>query len=538
MPARPAPLPGKPQGTPFVRQAAIIAMSMFIGRLLGFVYRLPLTGLIGDEGNAWYTTSYAVYTVVLIIAAGALPTSVSKLVAERVALGQYRNAHGIFRTAMTFATLIGVAAGLGMWFGAGFITRVLHSPQSFYALRALAPTMLILGAIGAFRGYFLGMKSSLPVAMSQTAEQLFNVGFSLWLAFLFFDAERLHRSVAGAAAGTGIGALVGLLVLIGLYTLVQRDFNKRMVKDLSKPFESERTHLKVLFATTWPILLGLGLIQLSTPLDIGMANARLAATGAFSTEQIDILVGQFGMKFLVLTGLPVALAAAFSVAVIPEISASHSLKDRKSIRDNINTALRLAMVIAVPAAVGLAVMADPILALLFPSFPQGGILLQWGAASVVFIAINQILTGSLQGIGKVGMPLVAAFFGLLVKIPVNWFLMGVPGINVLGAVISTSVCFIVAGTLNAFFLYRTTGIVPRFFQALGKPVAAAAIMGVACIGLHRGLSVVMPQAAATILTLVLGVSTYVAAMMLIRGFREGDIALLPLPKKMLAWLTG
>jgi stage V sporulation protein B len=196
------------------------------------------------------------------------------------------------------------------------------------------------------------------------------------------------------------------------------------------------------------------------------------------------------------------------------------------------------MLIAIPSAVGLAVMADPILSLLFPSHPGGGWLLQWGAVSIVFMAVNQILVGSLQGVGKVSMPLVAAFFGVLVKLPLNYFLMAVPEINILGAVISTTACFVVAGVLNGFFLYQTTGILPRFLQTMGKPLVASAIMGASCLGLHIGLDILMPTPLATVFTLLLGVSIYVAAMVLIRGLHAEDIALLPLPKKWLRWLMS
>jgi stage V sporulation protein B len=533
------PPPQSSKSSSFVKQAAFLAISAFVGRLLGFAYRLPLTDMLGDEGNAWYATGYAIYTVVLIIAAGALPTAVSKLVSERIALGQYRNAQNMLRTTLQYSTLFGIIIGVGMWFGAQFIAEtVMNSPQSFYAIRALAPTLAILGAMGAFRGYFLGMKTSLPTVLSQTAEQIINVIFSLLLAFVYFDPERLHRAVAGAAAGTGIGAFAGLLVLIGLYGLVQRDFRKRMVNDLKPPFESERKQLKILLLTAMPVMVGMGIFAITTPLDQGMANVRLAASGAFTVEQIDILVGQFSGKFLLLTGLPVALAFALSTAVIPEISASNSLKDFISIREDVNTALRLGMVVCIPSAVGLAVLAGPILALLFPSHPGGGYMLQWGAVSIVLMAINQIFTGSLQGVGKVTMPLIAAFFGLLVKLPLNWFLMAVPGINVMGAVISTIVCFIVAGGLNLFFLYKSTKIMPRFGEALGKPLAASAIMGLACFGLYRGLAVIIPNALATVLTLVLGMVIYIAAMLLLRGLQSEDIQLLPLPKKMKKWLLG
>jgi stage V sporulation protein B len=479
-----------------------------------------------------------VYVVIVVIASGAIPTAVSKLVSERIALGQYRNAHGIFKTTMTFATAIGVVAALGLWFGARPLAGLLNSPESFYAMRALAPSLVVLGAVGAFRGYFQGMKSMLPVALSQLADQIFNVAFSLWLAYILLDAARMHRSVAGAAAGSSIGAAAGLLVLIGLYMLVQKDFKQRMLKDLEPPYEAERKQLKALVLTSLPILIGLGLYAVGTPIDQGMANARIAFSGAFSTEEVNVLVGQFGGKFLLLTSLPVALATALSVAVIPEISASRSLNDGKSVRQNINTALRFAMIISIPSAVGLAVLANPVIRLLFPSHPEGGWMLQWGAVSVVLMALNQIMTGSLQGVGKISMPVIAALFGILVKIPINWFLMAVPGINILGAVISTILCYVVASGLNIFFLYKSTGILPDFAAAFIRPAAAAAAMGLSCFGLHRGLSVIMPAFFATTFAMLLGVGIYIAVMYMIGGLKPGDLALFPLPGWMKRWMRG
>ncbi|MCL2364032.1 MAG: polysaccharide biosynthesis protein [Defluviitaleaceae bacterium] len=527
-----APDTAKNQGA-FVKQASIIALSMLIGRVLGFIYRLPLTGLLGDEGNAWYSMGYSVYTVVLLVTAGALIPAVSKLVSERMALGQMRNAHCMFHTALKVSTIMGFAAALMLWFGARFISNImLNSPQAFYAIRALAPAMVLLGPLGAFRGYFMGMKTAFPMAVSQVSEQIFNVGFSLFLAFLFFDAERLHRSVAGAAAGTGIGVLVGLVVLIFLYSLVQRDYQRQMVKDLSRPLETERQQAKILFAMAAPITLSMVMLALTSPLDFSMANARLAYSGVFNEFEISELVGQFGGKFILLTGLPVAMAGALSHAVTPEISASHSLQDKQAVCGSVNTALRLAMLISIPAAVGLAVMADPILALLFPSFPDGGFMLMWGAACVVFMAINQILTATLFGVGKPYMPVVAAGVGLLVKIPINHYLMAVPEINILGAVISTIVCFIVAALLNLFFLYRATGLMPRFGEAMGKPLVATTLMGVTCFVLHAVLAMIMPGRAATVFTLILGVLVYVTVLMIVRGVREEDAALLPIPKSL------
>jgi len=515
----------------FVKQAGIIAASMLIGRVLGFLYRLPLTGLLGDEGNAWYASGYYVYTVVLLITAGALIPAVSKLVSERIALEQPRNAHCMFHTALKVSTVMGILAALGMWFGARMIAGWMHSPQSFYAIRALAPAMVLLGPLGAFRGYFMGRKNAFPMAVSQVGEQIFNVGFSLILAFLFFDAERLHRSVAGASAGTSVGVLVGLAVLIFLYSLVRRDYERQMVKDLASPVETERQQAKLLLAIAAPITLGMVMLSMTTPLDIRMANTRLVYSGVFNLFEIDELVGQFTGKYLLLTGLPVAIAGALSLAVIPGISAAHTVHDKKAVRDSVNMALRLAMLISIPAAVGLAVLADPILALLFPSFPDGGFMLVWGAVCVVFMAINQVLTAALQGVGKPFMPVIAAAVGLLVKVPINYYLMAVPEINILGAVISTVVCFIVAAGLNIFFLYRTEGLMPRFGEAMGKPAVAATFMGAVCFILHAMLVIALPGRVATVFTLVVGVLVYLTVLMLIRGLRSEDAELLPLPAR-------
>jgi stage V sporulation protein B len=521
----------------FINNAAAFSIAMVISRLIGFAYRLPLTSMLGDEGNAWYTTSYAVYTFMLVIAAGALPNAIAKLVSERIALGQYRNAHGIFRTAMVSSTFFGVAAAAGLWFGARFIAEtLLNSPQSLTAIRVLSPALIILGAIGTFRGYFQGMQTAMPVAVSQIVEQIFKVSFALLLARVFIEPDRLYRGVAGAAGGTVIGAVFSLLVLIGLYALVQKDFNKRKIKDLSPPYEYDRTQLKIIVLTVVPIMLGMGLFAITTPLDQGMANVRLSASGAFSVEEINVLVGQFGGKFLLLIGLPTALVMSMSMAVIPAISAPHSGKDHYGVQSIINTALRLGMLIALPSAVGLAVMADPIIALLFRSFPEGGYMLRWGAIVIVFMAFNQIFTSSLQGIGKITMPLVAAFFGLLVKLPINWFLMAIPGIHMMGAVISTVMCFAVSSGLNLYFLYKSTQTMPRFGEALGKPMAASVIMGLACWGLYKGLGVISPDSLATVLTLVLGVVIYAVALILMRGLGSADVGMMPLPEKVKRWL--
>ena len=553
-----------------MKQAALLAAASLFVRFLGFAYRVPITNLIGDEGNAFYAIAFSVYTFALVISSAALPAAISKLVSERVAKGQYRNAHEIFRTAMIFAVIVSTFAGLVIGFGAAHIVEFFEfAEETILAIRILSPTLVVVSVLAVFRGYFQGMKTTMPTALSQVVEQIFNVVFTIWLAFLFFDVDDLRHSVAGMAAGTGIGAVAAVFVVIGLYVLVAGDYRRRIiaeiniksankissadynsgidgseeeqpmaqreakkVKTILDNFESRSAQLWAIIRTASPILIGMGIFSAASFIDISMATARLDASGIFTVEEANVMIGQFTGKFVLITTLPVALSLALSSAVIPEISSSKACLDMKAIQHKTNMALRLSMAVSIPSAVGLAVLADQILLLLFPSQPDGGWLLRFGAVSIIFMALVNILTGVLQGIGKVGTPVIGAFFGLLVKISINYYLIAVPEINILGAVISTIVCYMLAAGLNIFFLYRYTGIVPSLIGAFGKPIIASAAMGMMAFGVYQIGSFILPNAVATLLAIILSALTYLVFMLLIKGFQPSDLNAIPMPAKL------
>ena len=511
-----------------------MAAASLIVRLIGFTYRLPLTDLIGDTGNTFYSTAYHVYAFALIISSGAMPAAISKLVSERVALGHYRDAHELFKNALGIAVAIGTAAALFMAIGANWLTqlRFFNYPEAAYAVRALAPTVFIVALLAVFRGYFQGMNTMIPTAVSQVIEQIFNVIFSLWLAHVFFSAGRVEHAAAGAAAGTGIGAVAGLIVVLGIYLLVAKDLRQRAAKNLrtvvpSVGAEKRETQIRAILLTAMPIIVGMGIYHIATFIDMGMAKDRIMYSGVFTEEQVDIMVGQFTGKFLLLTILPVSLSVALSHAIIPDISSSKAIMDGTAVKEKINTALGISMTLSIPAAVGLSVLADPILALLFPNHPEGGQLLRYGAASIVFMALVQVSAGALQGIGKVMLPVIAAFFGVMVKIPVNWYLLAVPGINILGTVISTIVCYIVAAAINLYFLHKYTGVLPDYINAFVKPAFAATGMGFACFVTYHLVGIIAPDRLATVMALLVALPVYLALMWAIGGLRNMEAAPLP-----------
>jgi len=518
----------------FVRQAAILAAASLFVRFIGFLYRIPLTRLLGDEGIGIYTVAYTVYAFILI-SSGAIPAAVSRVVSERIAKGQYGNAHQMFKTAFGFALVTGCIAAVVLWVGAPhfalFFSNGEHSDAAL-AMRFLAPAVIIVAMLAVLRGYFQGMKTAMPTAISQVVEQIFNVIFTVLLAFLLFDAANMRYAIAGASIGTGIGAIAGLAVVIFLYFSVAATLRSRAKANYRKhTIESRSIQLSALLQTALPMMLGVGIYSISTFVDMRMINSRMAYSGAFYREEIEVLFGQFMGKFILLTTLPVSLSMALSHAVIPEITSSSVQMDTAAVEHKTNMALRLCMILSIPAAVGLGVLAYPIIALLFPAQPGGGVLLQVGASSIVFISLTHVLTGTLQGLGHVRLPIVAAFFGVIIKIPVNYFLIANTRINVLGAVISTIVCYIVAAGIAMYFLYRKTGILLGLGNAFIKPLLAATGMGMVCYVTHFTVGLFAPSQVATIAAIGAGGIAYVLFMCIIKGFRQSDLQAMPLPGK-------
>jgi len=521
-------------GGSFVRQAAILAAASLFVRFIGFAYRIPLTALIGDVGNNLYISAYSVYAFAIVISSGALPSTVSRLVSERLAKREYHNAHELFKTALVFALFSGAAVGVLMWVGAEWILNLLGQPQeAITAVRALAPTLFFVAMLAVFRGYFQGMKTTVPTAISQVLEQVVNVVFTVVLASAFMQVAGLQHAVAGAAAGTGIGAIAGLAVVIIIYMFAVKLFKRRIARDHT-PGESKIIQLSAIIKTAMPIALGMGIFQLTTLIDLSMLSGGMS--NFFPDLEIQTLTGQFTGKYLLFITLPASLSLALSSAIIPEITSSAVKMEKAAVRHKTNTALRISMILSIPSAVGLAVLADPIIALLFPGHPEGGWLLRWGSVAIIFMALVNVLTGTLQGLGHTKMPMVAAFFGVLVKIPANFVLIGIPQINVLGAVISTILCYAVAAIINMYYLYKTSGVLPEVGGTFVKPALAAAGMGMVCYIVYFTINMFMPSAIATIAALLIGGLAYLLFMCALKGFKQSDLNAMPLPKRVKRWL--
>lgn len=511
----------------FIIQASVLAAASLIVRFIGFLYRLPLTELIGDRGNAIYSAGYYIYTFLLILSSAGLPAAISRLVSTRIAKGEYRNAQKIFRVSMIFAGAAGAIGMLVLFFFAEPIAKMVDSPNSVYCLQTLAPTLLIVGVMSVYRGYLQGMNIMTPTAVSQIFEQVFNAVFSVYLAWVLVK-QSIPLGAAGGTAGTGIGALAGLIVVMIFYNRMKPEIRHNMrIEEKGIYQETTGEAFKKLVVTAFPIIAGTAVFSMTNLIDMKMVMSGLMSSGAFTEAEAEVLYGQLSGKYVTLTTFPVSISSAMATAAIPNIAMAVTVGNKKEVKRKINTALKLAMIISIPAAVGIGVLGDQILRMLFPSYPEGGVLLKVGAISIAFLSFCQIVTGVLQGIGKIQVPVIGALFGAVVKIALNWILIRIPSINVVGAVISTDVCYLVASIFNVIMLMRYTKTRVNFSGVLIKPTIGSIIMGIGCVIGYKVISLVFGNTISTLLTIIVAVIIYLLVMIFIRGITEEDLLSIP-----------
>jgi len=526
----------------FIKQAAILAAAGMVVRIIGFAYRLPLTALIGDEGNGIYGASYNLYLFFLVVSSAGFPAAISRMVSERVAKQAYYNAHQVFKTCLLLVGGLGFAASVTLALGAGFFSWVINpeDTETYYAILALSPTVFLVAIMAVFRGYFQGIATTVPTAVSQLVEGVFNAVFTVVLAMLFYNATgNVAMGAAGATAGKGVGALFGLFTLLFLYFACYPAIKKQVMYDNAKdiPRESRRGIAKEALGTAFPIIIGVAVFSITNLIDTAMVNTILTNMG-WEREYVREAFGQLAGKYVPLTTLPVAVSTAIATAAIPSIAGSIAQGNVKEANYKINKAVRLSMIISFPAAVGMGVLADQILLLLFPSFPDGGALLRVGSVSIIFLAISQIATGMLHGCGHMRIPMQAALAGAGVKVVLNLILIPIPAINVVGSVISTTACYMVAAAINMYMLMKIMGPGARIdlWGVLAKPLLASGVMALASFSVYHVFFLALSgvfglyfsNAVACLLAIAGGAVVYFVFMYVIKGVGEDDIAMFPM----------
>lgn len=520
----------------FLMQATILAIAGILVRFIGFLYRLPMQSMLGDEGTGIYGQAFNIYILFFVISSAGMPAAISKMVSTRIALNQYQNAHKVFKVGLFVAGVAGFISMGVLYFGAEWLANLISSRDTFYSIRTLAPTTFIVAIMSVYRGYFQGMGNTVPTGISQIIEQTINAIFSILLVYILID-EGLAIAAAGGTAGSGIGALAGIIVIISIYCLGKDRIHKKIIKNA--PYEKYEPSKEIaieLLSTAAPIIAGTAVFSITNLIDTQMVTSILLNIGFTYTEALE-LFGQLNGKYVVITTLPVGIATAFAAASVPSIASSVALADRSATRRKINMTLRLTMIISIPAAFGIGILANQILLFLFPNNPDGGTLLRVGSISIVFLALSQIATGILQGMGKLKVPAIAALCGAIVKVPFNYILISIPFINVLGAVISTTACYLIVSTINLTVVYKTTKTRPDFIGVFIKPIVSSTLMGFVCYIVYYTSYYIYPSnSISLILSILTGMISYFIFMIFIRGITRKDLKTLPMGKRIIRFL--
>jgi len=519
----------------FLKGALILTVAGFVVKVLGALYRIPLALLIKDEGMGLYQMAYPIYLILLSISTAGLPTAISKMVSEDVALGRYKNAYRIFVISLTVLASVGLALTIILAAGAQQLSvRVYQNPKAYYSIISIAPAIFFVSVMSCFRGFFQGLQDMVPSAISQVVEQIGRVVAVFVLANLLLPYG-VEFAAAGAAFGPVAGAVAGLVVLILVYYNRRNYLFNKMNLDMSKALESFVHIIYRLFFFAIPITLG-GLISpLMNMADAAIVSSRLQDAG-FSVKRATELFGQLTGMAAPLVNLPVVVTTALSASLVPAIAESLVLNDRQMIASRAETGMRFSVIFGLPAAVGMYVLAEPITLLLYKN-AEAGVSLEVLAWGVVFLALTQTTTGILQGIGKTMIPVKNMLFGAVIKVFINYILTGIPSINIKGAAIGTVVGYLVPSLLNAAQVVRWTNLKVNLNYMVFKPAFAAAIMGAGVNLVHGQFMIIgFSQNKATALAIAIGVVIYAFVLLLIGGLKENDLKLLPGGSKFVMFL--
>ena len=507
----------------FLSGAIILSVAGLLVKFLGAAFRIPLANIIGADGIGFYQTAYPIYAVLLIMSTSGIPTAVSKLVSEKRAIGDYYGAQAVFRAAVVFLFIVGIITSSVFFLSSKFlVTYVFRAPGAYYAMIAIAPALLFVPVMSAFRGYFQGHQDMRPTAISQIVEQLFRVIPGLVLAY-YLTSKGLEYAAAGASFGAASGAFMGTLVIVLMYVLRRKDRRRNLQ---GSAFEEKPGQImKKLFAIAIPITIGAEIMPIMNVVDLTIVMNRLQDIG-FTYGAADKLYGQLSGLAAPLTNLPQILIISMALSLVPVISAANETRDYNFLKYNVQVAVRSAIIVGLPCAAGLMILSEPIMLLLYPmqkaSAASSASCLFILASGILFLAIVQVCTSILQGIGKPEVPVRNLLISCIFKIVCTYILTGIPSFNVRGAAIGTVVAYVVASILNLYAVLKFTKCKFDILLFIIKPVFATIVMGIIVAFSYSAFRNNLGNLA-TVISILLGMASYTFMLIGVKAITHSEL---------------
>ena len=528
-------------------QGGILALAGILARAIGLVRRIPLTNIIGDVGNGYYANAYEIYSIILLLSSYSLPVAISRLVAARTEKEQFKNTQKYFRGAILFAMISGGISCLLVLIFADFLaTTIMSEPKSAMALRVLAPTLFIFAVMGAFRGYFQGKGTMIVTAISQIIEQIILVITSLVFASMFFEIGTKFGNVmmddkfapalgaAGATVGCGMGALASLLYVVINYKLYSRKVLQREIAlDQTKRTEKMSKVMMTIFLTVVPFILSTVIYNISGILDQSIYNHYMEGIGELDLK--TLAMGVYSGKYKVLINLPIAFANAMVSTIVPSLSASVTKNDKVTARMKVASAIRITMVITIPCAVGLAVLGRPIVDMLFNGeIDMAAKMLYIGTLSIIFFALSTLGNGVLQGIGKINVPVINALIALVVNLGALFLFLHGFKLGIYSVVLANMLFSLVMCVLNHIAIHKFLHYKQEMKQTFLVPLLCSAIMGAVIFVIYILFKQFLPDFAACLIAILVGIIVYLVTMTLFHGITKEIFNQIPMGDQLLA----
>lgn len=537
----------KTAGGDYIVQGSILAAAAMISKVIGVVYRIPLTNILGDEGNGYYGYAYQVYAFALMISSLSLPTAVSKLVSARRALNQQRNAFRAFIGSLVFAAAVGLVISVAIFCGAGVISEYLmKAPFSIYALRVLAPGLLIVAVMAVIRGYFQGLGSMVPTAVSQVIEQIINAVISIVGAIVLIgiggrlgeESGEAHLGpafgAAGGTLGTVLGALAGLVFLLFVLWLFRGVIRRRLRRDRTETAEPYSHIIRALLLTAVPIVFSTAVYNINQIIDLTVFNHVMDAQG-FAESEYMALQGIYTGKYDPLVNVPMAIPNALCTSLVPSLTMVVVAGKRRQVHSQIGQILRITTVLTIPSCVGFFVLASPLMVLLFnDDGATPAHLLMLGAFVIVLYGWSSISNSVLHGLNYMSSPAKHAAAALVVHLAAFVLMLVVFRLNVYALPLSNMVFALVMCYLNQRKIRRVCGYRIDFKGLFLKPLIASAVMGVITYLVHLVLDLLIGgRVIPTVIAILIAVAVYVVLILKLGGLSVEDILALPMGARIL-----
>ena len=482
-----------------VKNASFLMAAALISKVVGLLYKSPLTRIVGADGMAYYGLAQQAYLILLMIASYSIPQAVSKIIAEKLAQGEYRNAQKYFKGSLLYATVAGGAVALFCLVGASILIPS-NQQGATLALRVLSPTIFLSGILGVYRGYFQAYRNMVPTSISQILEQFANAAFSILAAWFFIevvagsDKDSIDRwGAAGGTIGTGVGVVAALLFVLVVYHLNRKIIQKKIASDQTGQEESYQEVIGVILRMVTPIILSAFIYNVNGYID-GYLFSEILGHQGFEDEGIRMLYTEYSIYFLSIINIPLTLSSAAPTSMIPEVSAAYARDHLELANRKVDQAVQLSMFISIPSAVGLAVLSQPIVRILFPdTIGTAGLLLTVGAVTVVLNGLSNISNGVLQGIGLPNLPMRNAAIALVVDVSSLVVMLLTTGLGILAVVLAIIIYSVLICILNDRSMKKYLGYKNKWVDAYLIPFLASIPMALAAWLLFMGVYVLIPS---------------------------------------------